>query len=58
MGFLDRLRRHPPATSPPPPATVRCPMCGEENRPGAVLCSICRGPLPPPVEQKAQTPPR
>lgn len=55
MGFLDRLRGRrsaPPAA----PETVRCPSCGEENRASALICSMCRGALPPRPEQPAPAP--
>jgi len=54
MGFWDKLRgkRRPPPTA---PQTVRCPTCGEENPASALLCTICRGALPPRTEQQVRS---
>lgn len=48
MGVLDILRgrRSTPEMA---PQTVKCPLCGEMNPASGLLCTICRGPLPPRV---------
>jgi hypothetical protein len=55
MDFLKRLRGRQ-GTPPAAPETVRCPSCGEENRVSALICSMCRGALPPRPEQQTQAP--
>jgi len=54
MSLWDKLRGK---RSPPPaaPAPVRCPTCGEMNPPSALVCTICRGALPPRTEQQARS---
>jgi hypothetical protein len=52
MGFLDKLRGRR-STAPTAPLTVKCPLCGEENPVGPILCQICRGPLPPRADRPA-----
>ncbi len=54
MSFWDRLRGK---RSPPPAVTepVRCPTCGEQNPPSALVCTICRGVLPPRPEQQVRS---
>ena len=53
MDFLKRLRGRRD-TAPIAPETVRCPSCGEENRANALICSMCRGALPPRPAQPEQ----
>jgi hypothetical protein len=55
MDLLKRLRgrRDTPSAA---PETVRCPSCGEENRASSLICSMCRGALPPRPEQQAPAP--
>jgi len=54
MSFWDKLRgkRSPRPAAPEP---VRCPTCGEMNPPSALVCTICRGALPPRVEQQVRS---
>jgi len=53
MSFLNRLRDRRD-TAPVAPETVRCPSCGEENRANGLICSMCRGALPPGAAQPEQ----
>ncbi len=54
MGLWDKLRGKrtpPPAVAEP----VRCPTCGEQNPLSALVCTICRGALPPRAEQQVRS---
>ena len=54
MGVFDKLRKRP---TPPAAAAdmVRCSACGEMNSPSALVCSICRGALPPHSGQQVRS---
>lgn len=55
MGFFDKVRKRQAAPV-AAPELVRCPACGERNRPSAVACTICRGALPPHPGQQVRSP--